>query len=479
MKARRTYVADSAASSRAASVPDNPAVGVLPAHRERMLTGTSRRHAPRPKRMRRSVPSLALNDQADFDAVNRGFVAKDDPLVVKTKDGRVIWDVSAYAFVDGEAPPSVNPSLWRQAKLNNAYGLFKVTDGIYQVRGYDISNMSVIESPNGRILVDPLTSTETAAAALALVNRALGERPIVAVIFTHSHVDHFGGVASVVDPEAVRSGKTQIVAPAGFMKEALSENVLAGPVMGRRAQYMYGNNLSRDARGHVDTGLGKGPAVGGLSIIAPTITIDHTGQELDIDGVHFVFQYVPDSEAPAELTFFLPRFQAFCGAEIVSHTMHNLYTLRGAKVRDAAKWAGYIDRGDRPVRSGYRSRLQQPPLARLGQRAGARLHEEAARHVCVHPRPDAASRIDGTHAAADRRDDQAAAKPRTNVRRSRLLRHAEAQRESRVSVLLRLVRRQSGEPRSAAAAGTRQAVCRRDRRPSESVGGCASRVRFR
>ncbi len=287
--------------------------------------------------------SLALNDQADFEAVNRGFIAKDEPLIVKTKDGRVIWDVTQYAFVDGEAPPSVNPSLWRQAKLNNAYGLFKVTDGIFQVRGYDLSNMSVIESPNGRILVDPLTSTETAAAALALVNRALGERPIVAVIFTHSHVDHFGGVASVVDPEAVRSGKTQIVAPAGFMVEALSENVLAGPVMSRRAQYMYGNNLSRDARGHVDTGLGKGPAVGGLSIIAPTITIDHTGQELDIDGVHFVFQYVPDSEAPAEMTFFLPRLQAFCGAEIVSHTMHNLYTLRGAKVRDAAKWAGYID----------------------------------------------------------------------------------------------------------------------------------------
>ena len=147
----------------------------------------------------------------------------------------------------------------------------------------------------------------------------------------------------MVDAESVRSGKTQIVAPTGFMKEALSENVLAGAVMGRRAQYMYGNNLSRDARGHVDTGLGKGPAVGGLSIIAPTVSIDRTGQELDIDGVHFVFQYVPESEAPAELTFFLPRFQAFCGAEIVSHTMHNLYTLRGAKVRDASKWSGYID----------------------------------------------------------------------------------------------------------------------------------------
>ncbi|HTK98688.1 MAG TPA: alkyl sulfatase dimerization domain-containing protein [Pseudomonadales bacterium] len=287
--------------------------------------------------------ALSLADQADFDAASKGFVAKDDPLVVETRDGRVVWNAPAYAFVDGDAPFSVNPSLWRQAKLNGIYGLFKVTDDIYQVRGYDISNMSVIESPNGRILVDPLTSTETAAAALALVNRSLGERPILAVVFTHSHVDHFGGIAAVVDAEAVRSGKTLVIAPSGFMKEALSENVLAGAVMGRRAQYMYGNNLSRDARGHVDTGLGKAPAVGGLSIVAPTVSIDHTGQELDVDGVRFVFQYVPDSEAPAELTFFLPRLKAFCGAEIVSHTLHNLYTLRGAKVRDASKWSGYID----------------------------------------------------------------------------------------------------------------------------------------
>ena len=287
--------------------------------------------------------TLSLEDQADFDAVNKGFVAKDDPLVVKTKEGRVIWNAPAYAFVDGAAPASVNPSLWRQAKLNDVYGLFKVTDGIHQVRGYDISNMSIIDTANGRILVDPLTSTETAAAALALVNRALGERPIVAVIFTHSHVDHFGGAASVVDAESVRSGKTQIVAPTGFMKEALSENVLAGAVMGRRAQYMYGNNLSRDARGHVDTGLGKGPAVGGLSIIAPTVSIDRTGQELDIDGVHFVFQYVPESEAPAELTFFLPTFRRSAVPRSSRTRMHNLYTLRGAKVRDASKWSGYID----------------------------------------------------------------------------------------------------------------------------------------
>ena len=286
---------------------------------------------------------LPLADSADFDAVNKGFIAKDDPLVIKAADGRVIWDPSSYAFIDGDAPATVNPSLWRQAKLNGVYGLFKVTDGIYQVRGYDISNMSVIETPNGRIIVDPLTARETAASALALVNRTLGERPIVAVIFTHSHADHFGGIRAVVDFEDVRSGKVRVIAPAGFIKEALSENVLAGAVMGRRALYMYGSTLPRSARNHVDTGLGKAPAIGDVSIVAPTDAVDHTGQKIDIDGVQFIFQYTPDSEAPAEMTFFLPGFKAFCGAEIVSHTMHNLYTLRGAKVRDAQKWSGYID----------------------------------------------------------------------------------------------------------------------------------------
>jgi alkyl sulfatase BDS1-like metallo-beta-lactamase superfamily hydrolase len=286
---------------------------------------------------------LPLGNTDEFDDARRGFIASDEPLVTKSASGEVIWDRPSYDFIAGDAPPTVNPSLWRQAKLNNINGLFRVMDGIHQVRGYDLANMSVIEGHSGRIVVDPLTAVETASRALALVNRALGDRPVVAVIFTHSHIDHFGGIKAVTSADEIRSGKVRLIAPKNFLEEAISENVVAGVVMGRRARYMYGSNLERTARGHVDSGLGKGPALGNVSILEPTEIVDHTGQGMEIDGLEFEFQYVPHSEAPAELTFFLPQFKAFCGAEIVSQNMHNLYTLRGAKVRDALLWSNYID----------------------------------------------------------------------------------------------------------------------------------------
>ncbi len=286
---------------------------------------------------------LPLEDQQDFEDARRGLIASDPDVLVPREGGGTTWNTGDYAFVDGDPPPSVHPSLWRQAKLNGIHGLFEVTPGIHQVRGYDLSNMTLIEGKTGWILVDPLTSAETASAALELARRQLGERPISAIIITHSHVDHFGGIGGVLPADDAERSALRIIAPAGFVHEATSENVLAGVAMARRASFMYGMPLSRSVRGHVDTGLGKEPARGRIGLVQPTELVDRTPQEMEIDGVRFVFQYAPESEAPAELTFYLPEAKALCGAEIVSHTMHNLYTLRGAKVRDALRWSGYID----------------------------------------------------------------------------------------------------------------------------------------
>jgi alkyl sulfatase BDS1-like metallo-beta-lactamase superfamily hydrolase len=287
--------------------------------------------------------TLPLAETQDFEDARRGFIATDDPLVIAGPDGTTSWDFTQYSFIEGDAPATVNPSLWRQAKLNAPHGLFEVVPGIHQVRGYDVSNMTLIEGRTGWIVVDPLTAAETAAAAIALARKHLGDRPVSAVIFTHSHVDHFGGISAVLPVDPAAAAKIPIVAPRGFMEEATSENVLAGVAMGRRAAYMYGLPLPRTPTGHVDTGLGKSPAPGTVSIREPTVIVDRTPQEMELDGVKFIFQYTPESEAPAELTFYLPDRKAWCGAEIVSHTMHNLYTLRGAKVRNAVKWSGYID----------------------------------------------------------------------------------------------------------------------------------------
>jgi len=283
--------------------------------------------------------ALPLEDQRDFEEARRGLIATPDNLKIMGDHGELIWDMADYSFIQGKAPATVNPSLWRQASLNNIHGLFEVTDGIYQLRGFDLANMSIIEGDSGWIIVDPLTSKESARTALAFARKHLGDKPISAVIFTHSHIDHFGGVIGVLDKDQ----QAQIFAPEGFMEEATSENVLAGTTMSRRAMFMYGYRLDKSALGHVGSGLGKGPASGSVGILPPTVTINRSGETHIIDGIEFVFQNVPGSEAPAELTFYLPEKKTFCGAEMVSRTMHNLYTLRGAKVRDANKWSSYID----------------------------------------------------------------------------------------------------------------------------------------
>jgi alkyl sulfatase BDS1-like metallo-beta-lactamase superfamily hydrolase len=269
-------------------------------------------------------------------------VARESDLVIRDASGRVVWDPSEYAFEQGEAPDSVNPSLWRQAQLNNRHGLYRVADRVYQVRGYDLANLSILIGDTGWILVDPLTSRETAAEALALAREHLGEAPIRAVILTHSHIDHFGGIQAVVSPEDVAKRGVRIIAPLGMVEAATSENVLAGIAMGRRSSFMYGMPLERGPRGHVGSGLGKAPAQGSFGLLPPTDIVDHTGQTLTIDGIDFVFTWAPDSEAPTELTFYLPQWKVYCSAEIATHTLHNLYTLRGAKVRDGLKWSGYL-----------------------------------------------------------------------------------------------------------------------------------------
>ncbi len=288
-----------------------------------------------------------FDNTQDFINARKGLIAQDENLITKHLQQGLVWNMPAYDFIDDnghQAPDSVNPSLWRQAALNNIHGLFEVTKGVYQVRGYDLANMSIIESDNGWIIVDPLTARETASKAFLFAQQHLGEKPLKAILFTHSHIDHFGGVQGVIqhlsDDE---KNALQIIAPAGFEEEATSENIIAGTAMSRRAMYMYGKRLERNERGHVGTGLGKGPAFGTFGIETPTTLIHETGTTLTIDGVPFVFQTVSGSEAPAEFTFYLPKQKAFCGAELVSNNMHNLYTLRGAKVRDARIWSGFID----------------------------------------------------------------------------------------------------------------------------------------
>ncbi|WP_304176966.1 alkyl/aryl-sulfatase [Phenylobacterium aquaticum] len=288
--------------------------------------------------------ALPPEDGADMARARRGFIDTAPNARVETARGGVAWDLATFAFQadDEVCPDTVNPSLWRQAQLNLNHGLFQVTEGIYQVRGFDLSNITFVEGDEGFIVIDPLTSSEPAAAALALMRKHRGDKPVSAVIYTHSHVDHYGGIKGVLSDADIAAG-ARIVAPEGFLAEAVSENVLAGNAMSRRATYMYGALLPRGPRGHVDSGLGKAVSSGQVSLIAPTESISKTGTRLTLDGVEIVFQVTPGTEAPAEMNFFFPRHRALCMAENCTCQLHNLYTPRGAQVRDAKAWSFYID----------------------------------------------------------------------------------------------------------------------------------------
>lgn len=291
---------------------------------------------------REHFDELPFDDTADFDDADRGFLAALSPCVIRAVDGRVVWDNDAYAFLDGDAPPSVHPSLWRQSQLCAKQGLYEVVEGIYQVRGFDLSNISFIEGDTGVIVIDPLISTETAAAALALYRAHRGERPVVAVIYTHSHVDHFGGVLGVTTQADVDAGKVAVIAPEGFTEHAVQENVYAGTAMARRATYMYGTQLPIGMQGQVGCGLGQRTSTGEVALIVPTIDITRTGETHTFDGVEIEFQMAPGTEAPAEMHFYFARYRALCMAENATHNLHNLLTLRGALVRDPHVWAGYL-----------------------------------------------------------------------------------------------------------------------------------------
>ncbi|BBX75469.1 MBL fold metallo-hydrolase [Mycobacterium shinjukuense] len=287
--------------------------------------------------------SLPWDDTTDFDDADRGFIAALSPCVIKAADGRVVWDNDAYAFLGGPPPTSVHPSLWRQSTLAAKQGLYEVVPGIYQVRGFDISNISFVEGDTGLIVIDPLISTEVAAAALELYRAHRGgDRPVVAVIYTHSHVDHFGGVLGVTTQADVDAGKVAVLAPEGFSAHAVQENVYAGPAMTRRATYMYGTMLDRGPQGQVGCGLGQAPSTGEVGVINPTVNIRTTGQTHRIDGVEIEFQMAPGTEAPAEMHFYFPKYRALCMAENATHNLHNLLTLRGALVRDPHAWSGYL-----------------------------------------------------------------------------------------------------------------------------------------
>jgi alkyl sulfatase BDS1-like metallo-beta-lactamase superfamily hydrolase len=287
--------------------------------------------------------ALPLHDTADFHNADRGFIAALSPCVVKAADGRVVWDNDVYAFLDGPAPTTVHPSLWRQSSLAAKQGLYEVVPGIYQVRGLDISNVTFVEGDTGIIVIDPLVSTEVAAAALALYRTHRGgDRPVVAVIYTHSHVDHFGGVLGVTTQAEVDAGAVAVLAPEGFIEHAVKENVYAGPAMTRRATYMYGTLLPRGPQDQVGCGLGQAPSTGEVAVIVPTIDIRETGEKHTIDGVEIDFQMAPGTEAPAEMHFYFPRYRALCMAENATHNLHNLLTLRGALVRDPHAWSGYL-----------------------------------------------------------------------------------------------------------------------------------------
>ena len=295
------------------------------------------------ERNREAATSLPPRDDEDFADATRGLVAAFDPATVKGERGNVVWDLESYDFLGSDCPDSAHPSLWRQSQLSRIAGLFEIAPGFYQLRGFDLSNMHVVEGERGIVVIDPLISAETAAAALTLYREHRGERPVTGLVYTHSHIDHFGGAKGVVSPEEVAEREIPVLAPAGLLHHAVSENVYAGTAMGRRAGYMYGARLRRGPDGQVGSGIGQTTSLGTLTLIPPNLEVTATGQEETVDGVRMAFQLTPGTEAPAEMNFHFPDHGVLCIADNAMHGMHNTLTLRGAVVRNPHVWARYLD----------------------------------------------------------------------------------------------------------------------------------------
>lgn len=337
------------------------------------------------------VAQLPAEDGRDRDFADRGFIGSLSDPIITNKDGKPVWNLDAYDWMaNGVSPETVNPSLWRHMGLLRKHGLFAVTDNIWQVRGFDVSNMTVIKGQTGWIIIDPLTSRDTAAAALKLVNEKLGSRPVSAVIYSHSHGDHFGGVRGIINEADVKVGKVAIIAPEHFLAETASENVMAGPAMGRRATFQFGSNLTPGPQGTMGSGIGRGIGGGDITLIPPTIDIRKTGELREVDGVTLEFQMVPQSEAPAEMNVYMPASRTFLAAEIATCTLHNILTPRGAKVRDTLGWAGFLneavnlygDRSDNIISSHCWPRFGQSEVKGWlsGQRDNYRyLHDQTVR----------------------------------------------------------------------------------------------------
>ncbi|KAK1149590.1 hypothetical protein N8T08_005139 [Aspergillus melleus] len=285
----------------------------------------------------------SFTDTTGFAATSRGFIAALTPPVIKSASGKTVWDIDAYSFLQDECPETAHPNLWRQGQLTAKHGLYEICPGIYHIRGYDLSNMTIVEGKDGIIIIDPLISCECAAAGLKLYREHRGPRKVTGMVYSHSHGDHYMGAAGVLDLDEGEEPGIPIIAPEGFMEAIMSESILAGPAMRKRGAFMYGNALPRSPTGQIGTGLGLGSSVGTTSLIPPTLLIQKTGEEHRVDGVRMVFQMVPGSEAPAEINFHFPDFRALCVPETATNCMHNVVTLRGAQVRDAKAWSGYLD----------------------------------------------------------------------------------------------------------------------------------------